>query len=702
MAVWQAEREGLTNFSMLVSHVLVPPAIRLLLGFPDNRVQGFIAPGHVCTVMGYSEYEELAARIPRARSWSADSSRSTCWRPSSCWCAQLEEGRAEVENQYVRAVTREGNAPRADRMDRGLRSRRPQMARHRRDPRVRATACARSSPPSMPSASSACRPPRVEEPAECITALVLQGLAKPVDCPAFGTRCTPETPLGAPMVSSEGACAAYYQFRRHRMITCPTAHSPPRTASCSATAPAASSARSCCAMSSCPSSAVPCSAAWTTRRCSQIGGERLAFTTDSFVVKPLFFRGGDIGSLAVHGTVNDLAMGGAEPLYLSAAFILEEGLAIDDAARIADSMARAAEAAGVEIVTGDTKVVEKGKGDGVFINTTGIGRVPRRRATSPPPTSAPAIASCSRGSIGDHGIAILSEREELGFDAPVDSDSAALHTLVRDMLDAVARHPLHARPDARRREQHAQRDRGAIAGVGIELERTAIPVREEVRGACELLGLDPLYVANEGKLVAIVAAGGLRMPCWPPCARIRWAATPRSSAPSPTSTRAWSRRRRLRHHPDRRHAGRRPIAAHLLTVPAPHRFSSKHRMWQEGSHEGTPSGIAGIAVSPGFRSERSDWAKQLLGWHYTFCPDFQHKQHRWNRRRLHPVLHQQFFFRFYASPEFQLLSQRVRAYSRRLDANRRLGKYLQRRARRLKPRPIHQRLLRRDSAHAQL
>src|SRR5450756_1041916 len=165
----------------------------------------------------------------------------------------------------------------------------------------------------------------------------------------------------------------------------------------------------------------------------QIGAERLAFTTDSFVVKPLFFRGGDIGSLAVHGTVNDLAMGGAEPLYLAAAFILEEGLSIDVLARIAQSMGQAAEAAGIEIVTGDTKVVEKGSGDGLFINTTGIGRV-RPGIHLSAANARPGDVVLLSGSIGDHGIAILSEREGLEFECPIESDSAPLHTLVQTML----------------------------------------------------------------------------------------------------------------------------------------------------------------------------------------------------------------------------------------------------------------------------
>jgi hydrogenase expression/formation protein HypE len=234
-----------------------------------------------------------------------------------------------------------------------------------------------------------------------------------------------------------------------------------------------------------------------------INGQRLALTTDSFVVKPLFFPGGDIGSLAVHGTVNDLAMGGATPLFLSAAFIIEEGFSIEELRRIVDSMHGAAADAGVQVVTGDTKVVEKGKGDGVFINTTGIGIVPDGVELSAD-RARPGDKVLLSGSIGEHGIAIMAQREGLEFETTVESDSAALHTLVSDMLQIT--HDIRCMRDPTRGgvsstlNEIAQQSR-----VGIELEERSIPVREEVRGACELLGLDPLYVANEGKLIAIVA-----------------------------------------------------------------------------------------------------------------------------------------------------------------------------------------------------
>ena len=234
-----------------------------------------------------------------------------------------------------------------------------------------------------------------------------------------------------------------------------------------------------------------------------VNGQRLAITTDSFVVKPLFFPGGDIGSLAVHGTVNDLAMGGATPLFLSSAFIIEEGFSIAELRRIVNSMQQAAAAAGVEVVTGDTKVVERGKGDGVFINTTGIGLVPNGVELSAN-RARPGDKVLLSGSIGEHGIAILAQREGLEFETQIQSDSAALHTLVADMLVA-AREIRCMRDPTRGGVSSALNEIAAQSGVGIQLEEHEIPVCEEVRGACELLGLDPLYVANEGKLIAIVA-----------------------------------------------------------------------------------------------------------------------------------------------------------------------------------------------------
>ena len=231
---------------------------------------------------------------------------------------------------------------------------------------------------------------------------------------------------------------------------------------------------------------------------------RLAFTTDSFVVSPLFFPGGDIGSLAVHGTVNDLATSGAVPRWLTAAFVLEEGLPLSDLARIVDSMARAAADAGVRIVTGDTKVVERGKGDGIFINTAGVGEIPdgidlgvgRAR---------PGDVVLLSGTLGDHGVAIMSHRAGLAFETTLMSDSQALHGLVGALLEAVPGGVRLLRDPTRGGLSATLNELGRASAVGITLDETAIPVREEVRGACELLGLDPMNVANEGKLVAVVA-----------------------------------------------------------------------------------------------------------------------------------------------------------------------------------------------------
>ena len=233
-----------------------------------------------------------------------------------------------------------------------------------------------------------------------------------------------------------------------------------------------------------------------------IQNERLAFSTDTYVVDPIHFPGGDIGDLAVNGTVNDLAMCGAKPLYLSAAFIIEEGLALDELWQVVVSMQKAAEAAGVEIVTGDTKVVDRGKGDKLFINTSGIGVVSRQVNVNPN-RAAVGDKIIVNGPIGVHGIAIMSVREGLQFGTKIESDTAPLNEIVQEILEVC--------PDV-----HVLRDptRGGIASSlneiaesahkGIVITEEAIPIGEEVRGACEILGLDPLYVANEGKFLVFV------------------------------------------------------------------------------------------------------------------------------------------------------------------------------------------------------
>ena len=236
------------------------------------------------------------------------------------------------------------------------------------------------------------------------------------------------------------------------------------------------------------------------------GGERLAFSTDSFVVQPLVFPGGSIGSLAVNGTVNDLAMSGARPMALSAAFILEEGLDVGLLVRVVADMAEAARMAGVEIVTGDTKVVERGRGDGLSITTAGIGLVPAdSRLGSRPPVAGDVILVS--GTVGDHGMAVMSVREGLGFEAPIVSDSAALHGLVADLL-AASPDVVLLRDPTRGGLAMTLGELVAGKGIGIEFDEGAVPVDPVVAAACEILGLDPLQVANEGKLVAVVPEAG--------------------------------------------------------------------------------------------------------------------------------------------------------------------------------------------------
>jgi len=230
----------------------------------------------------------------------------------------------------------------------------------------------------------------------------------------------------------------------------------------------------------------------------------LAFTTDSYVVRPLFFPGGDIGSLAVNGTINDLAMCGGKPLYLSAGFILEEGLSMEVLERVVHSMAEAARAAGVSIVTGDTKVVDRGKGDGIFINTSGVGLVPTG-VRMLPTLIQPGDAILVSGDLGSHGVAVLSVREGLTFDGNVESDCAPLHHIVADLIESGIE--LHCLRDLTRGGLATVLNELAVAAkVGITVEESAVAVSEPVRGACELLGLDPLYVANEGRFVAMVPA----------------------------------------------------------------------------------------------------------------------------------------------------------------------------------------------------
>ena len=232
-------------------------------------------------------------------------------------------------------------------------------------------------------------------------------------------------------------------------------------------------------------------------------GQRLVMATDGHVISPLFFPGGDIGCLAVHGTLNDVAMLGATPLYLSAGFILEEGYPLAELKRIVESMAAAAREAGVPVVTGDTKVVEQGKGDGVFITTTGVGVLPAGRNISGR-NAKPGDAILVSGTIGDHGVAVLSRRESLEFETSIESDTAALHTLVARLLAAVPEGSVHTLRDPTRGGLATTLNEIAKqSAVGMLLQEAAIPIKPQVEAACELLGLDPLYMANEGKCIVV-------------------------------------------------------------------------------------------------------------------------------------------------------------------------------------------------------
>jgi len=237
----------------------------------------------------------------------------------------------------------------------------------------------------------------------------------------------------------------------------------------------------------------------------EIGSGRLAMSTDSFVVQPLFFPGGSIGELAINGTVNDVAVSGADPKYLSASFILEEGFSLAQLAAVVNAMAEAAAKAGVRIVTGDTKVVERGHGDGCYINTAGVGLIRQGISVGPNRAQVGDVVLVS-GTIGDHGMAIMSVREGLEFESQIRSDCAALNGMIADVLDAVGTSVHTMRDPTRGGLASTLNEIATASNIGIEIDESKVPVRSEVQSACELLGLDPVYVANEGKAVFFIAA----------------------------------------------------------------------------------------------------------------------------------------------------------------------------------------------------
>ena len=368
---------------------------------------------------------------------------------------------------------------------------------------------------------------RTQEPAECRSGEVLQGLLKPHECEAFGTLCTPRTPLGATMVSSEGACAAYYLYRRLDVPPDRSRRRPPLSDTTDLPVPAldveAGPVRRPCGTGPRSSWATAAAESLSAELVQQIfapafggevlaqmgdaavlslGGARLAFSTDSYVVRPLFFPGGSIGDLAVNGTVNDLAMSGARAAYLSCGFILEEGVELGRGHAVSEALGAAARTAGVEVATGDTKVVEAGHGDGIYINTAGIGLVPAG-VDLRPQRVVPGDVVIVSGAIGVHGVAIMSVREGLEFGVEIKSDCAALGGLVDAMLAVTP--DLHVLRDPTRGGLAAALNEIAQAsGTGVVIRERDVPVPPAVANACAILGLDPMYIANEGKLVAFV------------------------------------------------------------------------------------------------------------------------------------------------------------------------------------------------------
>ena len=516
-------RYGLTNFSILVSHVLVPPAMTAILEAAGCEVQGFLAAGHVCTVMGWTEYEPLAAtyRVPIV---------VTGFEPLDLIegilmaVRQLEEGRFEVENQYARAVRRTGNAPAqealrrvfrvSDRAWRGIGTDPVERARTGRGVfRLRRGTPLRRRPP-VPGGAPRLR--RRSDPHRREAADRLRRVRHDMH-PTVPARRADGVQRGHLRRLLHRRPAA---IRRHgagdRRWSRPMTTLDPLAASCPV--PLTEAERVLLGHGSggqlsasligdvlvpALGSAAP-AGALEDAAIVGVDGVDLAVSTDSYVVSPLFFPGGDIGALAVHGTVNDLAMRAAMPVALAVAYVIEEGFPLADLRRVAASVGDAARAAGVPVVTGDTKVVGRGAADGLFVTTTGIGR--RIPGASPSATgAAPGDAVLLSGAIGRHGTAVLSTREGLGFEADISSDTRPLHRLVAAMVRAGGMDVHALRDPTRGGIASALNEIAAASQVGIEIDEHALPVPEPVRAACEILGLDPVHVANEGCLVAFVA-----------------------------------------------------------------------------------------------------------------------------------------------------------------------------------------------------
>ena len=369
---------------------------------------------------------------------------------------------------------------------------------------------------------------RVADPKACQCGEVLKGVLKPWECKVFGTACTPETPIGTCMVSSEGACAAYYNFGQYAKQRLSPRGAPVTTNFSEdqvgerieamrrrpqrfrdervtmAHGAGGKASRALVEGLVVPLLANPALEQLSDAGLLTVGTSRLALTTDAFVVRPIRFPGGSIGELAVNGTVNDLAVSGARPVGLSAALVLEEGLSADVLEAEITAMAGAARAADVPVVTGDTKVVERGKCDSMYVVTTGVGLIDEGVLLAPQLVR-PGDKVLISGTVGDHGVAILLARGDLDIEADVRSDTQPLWSLASALIGACG-DGLHCMRDATRGGVATVLNEIAMAAeVGIVLEESRVPVRPEVVGAGEILGIDPLYVANEGKLVAFVA-----------------------------------------------------------------------------------------------------------------------------------------------------------------------------------------------------
>ena len=500
-SILQAQRAGLTNYSVLSLHKLTPPAMRAILDAGEVRVDAVLGPGHVSAITGVAAWRFLPETYGISCAVSG-------FEPLDMLRAVRELVRAAAEaprvsNTYARGVAEQGNPVARGIMEqvfqvssaswRGLGEiplsglvPRPEFATFDASRRFDVSA-------------ALAHPGRTAKERGCRCGEVLRAVIEPDACPLFGTACTPARPVGPCMVSGEGGLrgllSLWGEFGSMSDFVM-LAHGSGGTLGHELVErvflthfddPLLGALEDATGIDLCDATGRP------------LG--QPVFTTDSYVVQPLFFPGGDIGKLAICGTVNDLSARGARPLYLSVGFILEEGLPLADLERVVASMAATAKRAGVRIVTGDTKVVERGSADKLFINTAGIGVVPAGVSISAR-GARPGDAVLINGAVGDHGLAIMTQREGLRFESPLRSDCTPLNDLVAALLASGA-------------DIHVLRDptRGGLAttlneladssGLSIEIDEVSVPVHEAVCAASELLGLDPLYVANEGKMIVI-------------------------------------------------------------------------------------------------------------------------------------------------------------------------------------------------------